>query len=73
MTNRVDGKYWNRWKDTYKFHAKTPGGGPSPEDVPENVYGGTLRVVLDGTPYWGFISEEARDAFVQTYNAEIVL
>jgi hypothetical protein len=69
--NRVDGKYWNRWKDVYRYHAKTPAGGPSPEDVHSST--GFLRVTLDGVPYWGFTREEERDAFVQTYGAEIVL
>lgn len=70
MTNRTDGKAWNQWKGVYKFHAKTPGGGPQPEDVAGD---GFIRVTLDNVPYWGFTSEEARDAFIQTYNAEIVL
>lgn len=70
MTNRTDGKYWNQWKNVYRFHAKTPRGGPAPEDVAGD---GFIRVTFDGVPYWGFVSEEARDAFIQTYNAEIVL
>lgn len=70
MSNRDQGKTWNQWKNIYKFHAKTPGGGPAREDVAGE---GIIRVTLDDVPYWGFTSEEARDAFIQTYNAEIVL
>jgi hypothetical protein len=73
MSDRVNGKYWNRWKETFRFHAKTPQGGPDTGDLPEEIYGQYLRVTLDGVPYWGFLNEEARDAFVQTYNAEIVI
>ncbi len=72
--NRINGKYWNQWKSTYKFHAKTPGSSfPRPEHVEPQDF---VRVTLDGSAYWGFLSEDARDAFVQTYaqhNAEPVI
>lgn len=68
--NRTDGKYWEKWKDIYKFHARSTGTTfPRPENVEPQDF---VRVVLDGTAYWGFLHEETRDAFIQTYDAGFV-
>ena len=59
------------WTRRFKFHATTPKSGPLPDDV--HSTSGFARLTMADKAYWGFATEEERDAFVQTYNAELVL
>jgi hypothetical protein len=63
---------WEDRKGSYPFHAKAPYKKPHPLQVPESEYGNYLEVPFPNRGYmlWGFLTEEARDKFVATFNGE---
>lgn len=61
-------EFWRARVEEYPFFAKAPVGQPSPPTVTgTGRYGHFMVVPVDGTAWWAFEHEAARDRFVLKY------
>lgn len=58
-----------RVKDRFKCRT-IKGNGIRPDKIPIDVYGNHASYVEDGFRYWGFVSQQGRDMFVEDFEAE---